>query len=161
MKLNHQRAFTLVEVVLAVGTTSVAVISLMGMLCLGVTSNRESGQDTTIAGMSTQVLSEMRSTPFTALWQAEPEAGTLQPEPTSTTSPEPSLFYFTHEGARQAEQNSATYYTCTVGKTPEESTRNPGAGAYQAMDVRLVFTWVNNSGNARERQEVHAKIARY
>lgn len=161
MKLNHQRAFTLVEVVLAVGTTSVAVISLMGMLCLGVTSNRESGQDTTIAGMSTQVMSELRSTPFTALWEAEPEVGVLPPEPASTTSPEPSVFFFTHEGTRQAKPDSATYYTCTVNKAPEESTRNPGVGAYQAMDLRLVFTWNNNGGNARERQEVHAKIARY
>lgn len=52
--------FSLVEVVLAIGVLSFAVIALMGLFSVGMTTDRRSTETTLVASMASQVMSDLR-----------------------------------------------------------------------------------------------------
>lgn len=65
MKTRSSRfGFNLIEIVLALGIIAVAVIPLMGLLSFSFTSNRQSGDDSMVPAMATQIISELRARTF-------------------------------------------------------------------------------------------------
>jgi uncharacterized protein (TIGR02598 family) len=52
--------FTLVEVVLGMGVVCVALVAILGLLSVGVTSSRSSVDESLISVMSRQVISDLR-----------------------------------------------------------------------------------------------------
>lgn len=59
--------FSLIEVVIAIGIVSFAMMAILGLFSVGLQSNRESAEDTTLALMSQQMNAWSRSQPFTNL----------------------------------------------------------------------------------------------
>jgi len=57
--------FTLVEVVIALGVLAFALVALIGLLPLGMQSNRESREETEAIGLVRHLVAERRAHPFT------------------------------------------------------------------------------------------------
>ena len=67
MKKNFkfQKAFSLVEVVAAVGVVAVGIIAILGLLPSGLNSSRDTANETRAALMAQSVYTTLRSQPFT------------------------------------------------------------------------------------------------
>jgi uncharacterized protein (TIGR02598 family) len=63
--LRHRRAaFSLVEVVLALGVVSFAIVSLVGLLALGLTTGQQSAEDVRTANLASAILAQRRALPL-------------------------------------------------------------------------------------------------
>lgn len=118
MRENPPRAFSLVEVVMALGIFAFAICSIMGLMTMSLAADRRSASDTCLAAMSREVFSSLRGLPFSSL-------------PASTN------FYFDVEGSLLSGTDGA-YYACETvlgDATPGSLT------AGKLKKVRLTFTW--------------------
>lgn len=90
------RAFSLVEVVLALGIVGFALLAIIGLLPIGLQSGRASIQETRANYLADQVFATMRSQPFTAVAFGA-LASTAAPVDLSAT-PAPVQLHATYEG---------------------------------------------------------------
>lgn len=65
--LHNRAAFSLVEVTLAIGIVSFAILSVLGTMSVGLSTVRDAKKDTTSAQIASQIGSGMSQTPFTNL----------------------------------------------------------------------------------------------
>ncbi len=108
---SGKTAFSLVEVVLAIGIVSVAILVILGVLSVGLQSSREASEDTFLA-LSTQQL---------AAWSKSQTFSNLAVDSLASSN---SVFYFNAQGvlARTSDGAPATapaadsHYLCTVKK---------------------------------------------
>jgi len=100
------RAFTLVEVVIAVGVFAFAAISLLGLITLAMQSSHDAGVQSTQATMVSTITGQLSSQNFT-----------------NTVASLPFTDYFTEQGV---ETNAAAaIYRCAVADvSPTSSTTN-------------------------------------
>lgn len=61
------RAFSLVEVIIALGITSFALVALLALLTLSFNEGATAKQETAVAGMGRHVLADLSQKPFTIL----------------------------------------------------------------------------------------------
>lgn len=169
---NSSRGFSLIEIVLALGVVSFALVSMLGLLQVALDSDSSAGRDTTVAAMSGYVLNDLRAVPFDALWAADPQgARDIGP---STAQPAATTYYFTNEGAPVAaadlSKNVEALYKCVVTKTVDELTRSfkPGestaSGLCNQLKLQLEFTWpLAAGGNAQKANSriLYGSIARH
>lgn len=95
----HVRAaFSLVEVTLALGLVAFALISVLGLMPVGLTTMREAMDQTTQSQISRRVAGEMMLTPFSKLdaWLAN------------------GPIYFDDQGEKQAAENGETRYSVEI-----------------------------------------------
>jgi Tfp pilus assembly protein PilV len=59
-------AFSLVEVVIAIGVISFALVAIIGILPVGLASSRQSAQETRANHLAEEIFSTLRSQPFTS-----------------------------------------------------------------------------------------------
>jgi uncharacterized protein (TIGR02598 family) len=90
---RSRRGFSLVEVTIAMGIVSFALISLIGLLSVGIFTGKESTEDTRLAAVSKYVMTESQRMPFNNL---------------GNTS-----YYFDFDGNTLSNSNGA-YFRCTV-----------------------------------------------
>lgn len=164
------RGFSLTEIVLALGLSSVGLLSVAGLLGISMQASRHAGDDAALAAMTTQLLAELGALPFDALaledLQNVGSADSLDPLP--DTLPD-SVFYFNEQGWRVAATGAgvenAPIYECRVNKTPDVSARGVSGGQHNLVHVELHFTWPVSSHidpNQRPGQSrVYASVARY
>src|SRR3954462_1567842 len=119
---NH--GFSLVEIALAIGVASVALVTIIGLLGSALEANSAAGRDTTFVSMANYVLSDLRSAPsFESLWFASPhEKGFVaKPNDVPSAMPVDSSYFFTEEGKPVSGTNpkadSSALFECTVKKT--------------------------------------------
>jgi uncharacterized protein (TIGR02598 family) len=62
---NLQRAFSLVEVTIALGIVSFCLIAILGLLPAGLNTNKASVQQNAAANLASLIASDLRSTPAT------------------------------------------------------------------------------------------------
>jgi uncharacterized protein (TIGR02598 family) len=60
---SARSAFTLIEVTLALGVATFCLTSVFGLVPIGLTTNQNSSQQTTAAGIATAVSADLRGTP--------------------------------------------------------------------------------------------------
>ncbi len=159
----RERAFTLIEVVLALAVSTVALVSIIGLLSVAVGANGDSGHDTRLAAMSQQVLSDLRSAPFDALWKVEPRKAENAQPPTggAADNPPDTIYYFTSEGTLAPTEPEALY-RCVVNKIPDRKTRTANEGPYNQLRVSLAFDWpVGAQPRKAGSHTIYASIARY
>lgn len=65
--LHHRAAFSLVEVTMAIGIVSFAILSVLGTMSVGLSTVRDAKKETTSAQIAAQIGSGMSQTPFTNL----------------------------------------------------------------------------------------------
>jgi len=129
---TNKRAFSLIEVVIAVGIFAFAVVAIFGLMSVGLRSGRESANDLALGLMTQTVSSVLRVQGFSSNLNNAAYGS-------ANTTPN---FYFNLDGdlARDASgvpstTASTNYYGCAVARSSASfQTTN-------AMLLRLVFTW--------------------
>lgn len=121
------QGFSLIEVVLALGVTSFAIISLMGMLPVGLNSIRESTGLTTQAQIARQIITEAQITPFDSLQNYSAS--------------------FDNEGNPVANSNSAIY-TADISLADLKVASNTGLATSVAKNMKVrLFSKSGRSDN--------------
>ena len=117
--LAGRRAFTLVEIVLALAVLAFCLVSLFGLFSVGLSNSRKSDENTAIAGMSSQVFGVLRAQNTNAAGQ--------------TVS-----FYFDADGQMT---NASAYYTCDT--TFSHASTKGLTNTYDAplLIAQLRFRW--------------------
>lgn len=142
------RAFSLVEIALALGIVSFAIVALLGLVAVSFDSNRASDEDTLIASMARQVVVELRAIPFDEL-----AAGTNSARET---------FYFDHEAHRLAGPANAVYQ-CYPRVSPDTDFNTQGATNGPKVNLcEVLMPFLRNAAPDKPAiQTIHASIARY
>lgn len=98
LPLSRARAFSLVEVTIALGIVSFALISVLGMMPVGLSTMRAAMDQTTEAQISRRISGEMMLTPFSRLdtWVSN------------------SPLYFDDQGGLQTALDQDTRYTVVL-----------------------------------------------
>lgn len=139
MKSKSSRiiASSLVEITLALGVASFCLVSIFGLLPVGITSNKVAIDQTLTNGILSTVVADLRSCPRTCpLGQTGTSSQFAIPIPPNpiTTSPADTTLYFTAEGAPSTAADLAGYRV-TVTFLPN------GTGEKSATLVRLTASW--------------------
>lgn len=126
-RVNCSAGFSLVEVTLALGIAAFCLITLFGLLPLGVKTNQSSISQTAAAAVLSSVMADLRATPKTnpTSRQYEITVGT------------PRILYFDGEGraVTPADPNASPRYRLTITFPP-----NP-AGTLAPTFVTLKISW--------------------
>ncbi|MDQ3620965.1 MAG: Verru_Chthon cassette protein B [Verrucomicrobiota bacterium] len=142
----NSAAFTLVEIVLALGIVAFAVVALVGLMTASLDSSRGSEADTLIASMARQITAELQTRPFDSL-----------------TTEGPEIYYFDNE-AHQLPDKQGAIYLCKVTLTLRsdyDTEPVDGAAAQPNLyEVQLDFASALAANPARM-QSVHTAIARH
>jgi uncharacterized protein (TIGR02598 family) len=115
-------AFSLVEVVVALGLVSFVIVALLGLLSIGMKSSRQAEEDTRIAGMGSSVLALLRNV------ESLPAGGTN--------------LLFDAEG-NETTNAAASFYECAASFRVPADSEIPGVGT-NAVVVVLRFSWPAN-----------------
>lgn len=144
MKIRHQQAFSLVEVVIAIGIISFALIAIIGLMASSQISDREATDDTLLPAMVAGVLDELRR------------------QSRKSFPPSPATFYFNLAGTLQTDgngnpissPNADSLYRCNV-------TISDGvAGASDKMKIlRMSFFWPAFKTSATPNATIHASLS--
>jgi uncharacterized protein (TIGR02598 family) len=156
-RFSRSGGFALAEIAIAIGITAFALVGIMSMLSIGMTSSRESTQDTVIATMATAVISQLRAT-------------------NSSTTNFDSLtgsrsFYFDANGGGWTTMgpgssssafggsNASSIYQCQVDFLDSFAATTASTNVKMA---RLTFTWpVQAPLNKRSTNIIHATLTPY
>jgi uncharacterized protein (TIGR02598 family) len=152
--LRGKFAFSLVEVVIAIGLVSFALLALVGLLTVGLKSSRESGEDTILAVCTGTTQALVRAEGFSNV-SANPAYADTTPD-----------FFFDSAGALLTDsagaplktQNTNALYGCLVTRgAPALSQATTNLLVYQ-----LKFVWPLAAPAAnRQQRVVPASLANY
>lgn len=149
-------AFSLVEVVIAIGLVSFALLALVGLLVTGLKSSRESGEDTSLAFCTETTQALLRAEGFA-------EVSTTTAYAPGDSTPD---FFFDSSGNLQADsagvpldiQNADSLYGCIVTRSAplqSQATTN-------LLVCQLKFTWpLAAPATNRQQRIVPASLANY
>jgi uncharacterized protein (TIGR02598 family) len=129
MKSSRRQAFSLVEIVLAIGIISFGCIAIFGLLGVTANASRLSSDETAIATMSRHVISSIKQQTFPAI-----EANFMG----KTTK-----FYFDSTGNPLTNASEA-FYQCAVTGTEDAATTSSLSGGRTQVNLiklQLAFTW--------------------
>ncbi len=149
------RAFSLVEITIAIGVLAFSLTAIMGLLSVSLQSSREATSDTLVAEMSTNLLNTIRK----QTQAIDPSAlrvffdgsgrqiNSLQDGVLQTMDP----------AAAMAED---AIYDCSVAVEPDPGTVSAD-GTPNLWRITLKFRWPVGSSAAANQQTIHADVARY
>jgi type II secretory pathway component PulJ len=133
--------FSLVEVTLALGIAAFCLVTLFGLMPVGISSNQTSVEQTFAAGVAGRVAADLRNTPPPAggATSATSSLGFAIPGPGGAASANPQILYFTEAGnpsgligAQPVTSGSTeSRYRATVGFTPKNG----------ITTARILVTW--------------------
>jgi len=108
--LSILKAFSLVEVTMALGITAFCLLSIFGLLSVGMISNKSAIEQTTATGIASGILADLRATP---------NAATSSPQYAITFPAAAQTFYMSEDGTKQATAATARYLvTITITASP-------------------------------------------
>lgn len=153
---RNSPAFSLVEVVIALGLTSFALLSMVGLLAIGLQNNRESTEETNLALCTETALSILRSRGFNLA------ASDVSYKETDSTPD----FYFDGTGNLVVDANGLpaktqspdALYACTVTR----ATPTLDQPTTKLIYLRLQFHWpLAAPAAARQHRIVITSLANY
>lgn len=119
---DNDLAFSLVEVVLALGIVSFALVALLGLLSVGLKSSKQAGDDTEVAAITWQVVSKLRNA-----------------TPTFTVGT-PISYCYDIRGQEVPATSSLSYYICSFNSRRLPNTEVT-ANTINAIVGKLEITW--------------------
>lgn len=126
---NASVAFSLVEVVLSIGIVSFAVLAILGILSVGMNSNRDSKDDTILALATQEIEAWVRSQSFQSL------AAVAGEEPyTNLFMTSGGLLEKSGSGAPINAASSGSHYSCTISVFPTDLSSN-------FLQLQYLFEW--------------------
>lgn len=129
-------AFSLVEVTLALGVAAFCLVSIFGLMTVGLNSNYTAIEQTAANGILSMVSADLRATPSTLPAGGATVSRQLSipiPGNPVDTAPAATTLYFTSEGQLSAPEGSR--YRLTITFPPN------GSNAKTAIFVNLQVTW--------------------
>ena len=153
---HHQRpaaAFSLVEVALALGLAAFCLVSLFGLLPIGINNNHVSIEQSAAAGIGAALAADMRNTALppapSTTDQTTPYYGlTIPANPASTMSSAATHFiYLRQDGSRAGAQDQALdptqnpRYRATIYYTSSGTVASGGPAPKNAVQARVLITW--------------------
>ena len=137
--------FSLVEVTLALGVAAFCLITLFGLLPVGVTSNQMAFGRTAAASVAANIVADLRATPVVAV--ATPSPGYGIPVPASAT--ETHTIFLHSDGTAAVASGSAPTGAVDMNAQPAYNPQYrvtmafvpPAAGQRNATSVRVLVTW--------------------
>ena len=118
--------FSLVEVTMALGIISICLITLVGVIPVGITNNRSSVDEGAAANIARMIEADLRNTPATAT--ASSFYGIV------LASLTPKTLYFSREGTLLSGKNGAVYRA-------DVQVQPAGPGGGNSVPVRAVISW--------------------
>lgn len=131
------RGISLVEVTLAIGVVSFAMIVVFGLLPVGLNSSQNSIEQTAANDVLAAVATDLRATPPTSPpggASASARFGIAIPANPVTSSPSPAVLYFDGDGTFSTTQTTTSRYRLEV-------TFLPNARERAATRALLKVTW--------------------
>jgi len=142
---SPSKAFSLVEVTLALGVAGFCLTTLFGLLPVGLNSNQSAVEQTAAAGIADTVLSDLRVTPISNN-PASPRFGFTLPTPGTTASLTPQTLFLKEDGSPSLGKKvgdspviSEARYRVTVGFIPPTGSANTPQKT--ATMARIVISW--------------------
>jgi uncharacterized protein (TIGR02598 family) len=146
LRVGASSAFSLVEVVLALGVTTFCLVALIGLLSVGITSNRGTIEQTGATAVLSAAVADLNATPRTSPYgkattsiqfgiaiPANPVSGT----PASTT-----LFFVGNGQWSTTIQSSSVYRLTITPVVPAIPVTTPASGATRIATIMdLKATW--------------------
>ena len=143
-------AFTLVEVALAMGVASFCLVAVLGLVPIGIDSNRMASDQTACSSILTHVLADLRATPMTM----PPGAKAVSTEyalaiparsgtgaPTTPLVSPPLYFGNTAQQFALSPGVATSRYRLTVTFLPSTFTSSTGIPDRTATGVILLLSW--------------------
>ena len=134
---GQSKAFSLIEVVMALGICSFCLVALIGLLSQGLTTNRDTVSETEAAGIARSIAADLQMTKDNSgTWLTKSAQFQLPlPQIGSTTGPAVPALFFTESGVKAVEQRTAKYRV--------DITYGPSAASpiQVAVPVHITVTW--------------------
>jgi uncharacterized protein (TIGR02598 family) len=150
-------AFSLTEVVLALGVMSFGLVGLIGGLSNSLQSQTGAERDTRLAGISQRILSEYRAQSFDLLVAGNDATGEDRVP----------ICFFNADGEPVAEpaggaSGLAAYYSCEIQRVIDEATQSPNGNA-NLLNVKMTLRWPYQDAShlGSNTRDLHATVARY
>jgi uncharacterized protein (TIGR02598 family) len=150
--LRTRHAFSLVEVVLALGVISIAIVAILGVIPTGLQTSHSAQDETRAAEIAQSVISVMASqsqTNFTSVtfpFPSPPPPINLSSSITSATAPA-AFLYADNDGQISGSATAATYSVSII--TDNFSTTSPSpfdSGYANKVTVRIVSPPLASAG---------------
>lgn len=127
---RRKLAFSLIEVVIALGVVSFCLVGILGLLSVAFNSSRHAGSDIAIILMATDVMSDLQLQSFDSVEQNIAGSG--------------ATYFFREDGSRlsSATGNEAPIYQCVVTGTADTATRTTNSSL---LTITAVFSRYNTS----------------
>jgi uncharacterized protein (TIGR02598 family) len=153
---HHQRqgaAFSLVEVALALGIAAFCLLTLFGLLSVGINNNQVSIEQSAAVGIGAALAADMRNTalppaPSTTDQTTAYYGLTIPANPASTISSADTHFiYLRQDGSRAGAQDQALdptqnpRYLATIYYTSSGTATSGGPAPKNAVQARMLITW--------------------
>jgi uncharacterized protein (TIGR02598 family) len=133
---RRRSAFTLVEVTLALGVAALGLISILGLVPVGLKSNQAAIEQTVANGILSAVVADLRTTPPSSPpSNAISNAFQIQIPSNPVTAATETELYFTGEGKSSLSPTPDSRYLLTVTFLPNGST------ASAVTLVNLQMSW--------------------
>jgi uncharacterized protein (TIGR02598 family) len=129
LPLSSRSAFSLVEVALAVGIVSFAMLGVMGTLSVGLQTVRDSINETAKANIAGHLRGEFQRTPFTTSTASDYNIDGLEKE----------TYFYTRDGLLIANGNDARAYYKAEFKVNNGVVSSPsGDSSFQSTSARNI-----------------------
>ena len=114
------RAFSLVEVTLALGVAAISLLAIFGLLAIGTQSSRVAIEQSASGDLLTAIAADLRATPSTSAVSGQ-FAITIPSNPIE--APITNTLYFNSAGQPSTSLKDDSRYRCTVTFLPNEGER--------------------------------------
>lgn len=147
--MSRREAFSLVEVVIAVGIAAFCLVVMLGLIPTGLSTNKDSSGETAAANIARCIFSDLRATS---------KGNTVSPlygiDFPSGGSPQTTTLYWDEAGSTNSSGSTQTKYRSTVTLT----SNSPSA----TLTVAVLITWPSSASTntAPGRYEVTTAIDR-
>jgi uncharacterized protein (TIGR02598 family) len=145
---SHLRAFSLVEVVIAVGVVAFAFVAILGLIPAGLTQFRQAIDTSVCAQIATRVIQDAQQTEFDTLVDY-PNTKTQDPNYTfrAPLAGAPALRYFDEQGNELAAQGTNVVYQVNTRIGVALDTPGSADGADSRSTATVTVQVIFNPGN--------------
>ena len=159
MKRSPQRsAFSLVEIVLALGITAFALSGVVGLFSVAATTGKASMDDTVLVAMANRAISDLRRQDFATLLSTSSVTPPATPAPVAMA---PVFFDVSGQwlGTATTGIPAGATYRCTQTVQADAGTASAVNSSVRLLHVTLQFTWPAQAATPPNTKTIYANIA--
>jgi type II secretory pathway pseudopilin PulG len=128
-RAKRPNAFSLVEVVLALGVATFGLLAVTGMLLVGLTNNQASIQQTAAINLATQIIADLRQAPSAAAIASGSGLSAKSPKYAIDTTGTGSTIYLDESGLVQAGPTDSRFKAVIALTQPASGQRGATYGS--------------------------------